>query len=65
MLSIPEIIKKYGILANKKLGQNFLINEEICKKIAASGGIAKEDLIVEIGGGLGSLTRFLISNLTR
>jgi 16S rRNA (adenine1518-N6/adenine1519-N6)-dimethyltransferase len=64
MLSIPEIIKKYGILANKKLGQNFLINEEICKKIAASGGIAKEDLIVEIGGGLGSLTRFLISNLT-
>lgn len=62
MLTIPEIIKKYGILANKKLGQNFLMNEEICKKIALAGDVSKDDLVVEIGGGLGSLTRFLIGN---
>ena len=60
MLSISQIIKKYNILANKNLGQNFLINEEICLKIANAGEVIKEDTIVEIGPGLGSLSRFLM-----
>lgn len=60
MLSVKEIIKKYKILANKKLGQNFLISEEICQKIAEAGEIAKSDFIVEVGPGLGSLTRYLL-----
>jgi 16S rRNA (adenine1518-N6/adenine1519-N6)-dimethyltransferase len=61
VLSIGEIIKKYNILASKSLGQNFLMNEEVCKKIAISGEIQNEDEIFEVGPGLGSLTRFLIS----
>jgi 16S rRNA (adenine1518-N6/adenine1519-N6)-dimethyltransferase len=60
VLTINEIIKKYSILANKSLGQNFLMNEEVCKKIALSGDILPEDIIFEIGPGLGSLTRFLL-----
>jgi 16S rRNA (adenine1518-N6/adenine1519-N6)-dimethyltransferase len=60
VLSVLEIIKKYNILANKSLGQNFLINEEVCKKIALSGDLCKNDIILEVGPGLGSLTRALV-----
>ena len=60
MLTIKEILKKYGISANKNLGQNFLINEEICQKIALAGEVAPSDFIVEVGPGLGSLTRYLL-----
>jgi 16S rRNA (adenine1518-N6/adenine1519-N6)-dimethyltransferase len=62
MLSIAEIIKKYHILANKSLGQNFLMNDEICKKIALAGEVKIDDTIFEVGPGLGSLTRFLIES---
>ena len=60
MLTVSQIIKKYNILANKNLGQNFLMNEEVCKRIALSGEIEENDLLIEIGGGLGSLTRHLL-----
>lgn len=65
MLSIAEIIKKYGILANKSLGQNFLMNDEVCKKIALAGEVKTSDIIFEIGPGLGSLTRFLLESEAR
>ena len=51
------ILKKYGITANKSLGQNFLINEEAVEKIIEGAQISKEDLIIEIGPGLGTLTK--------
>lgn len=54
------IMKKYGIKANKDLGQNFLINEEVVENIINSSEISKEDLIIEIGPGLGTLTKELI-----
>ncbi len=54
------ILKKYGISANKSLGQNFLINEEIVNKIAESANLTKEDLVIEIGPGLGTLTSKLL-----
>ena len=54
------ILKKYGLKANKKLGQNFLINEEIIKEIAEKADVSKEDVIIEIGPGLGSLTKELL-----
>jgi 16S rRNA (adenine1518-N6/adenine1519-N6)-dimethyltransferase len=60
MLNTREIIKKYKIKANKQLGQNFLINEEICARIALLGKIEKSDSILEIGPGLGSLTKQLL-----
>ena len=54
------IMNKYNIKANKSLGQNFLINEEVVNKIVESSEISKEDLVIEIGPGLGTLTKFLL-----
>lgn len=54
------ILKKYGISANKSLGQNFLINDEVIHGIVKKAEISKEDLVIEIGPGLGTLTRELL-----
>lgn len=54
------IMKKYDIKANKSLGQNFLINEEVVNKIVDCSDITKEDLVIEIGPGLGTLTKYLL-----
>lgn len=54
------IMKKYSIKANKFLGQNFLISEEVVNAIIDSSNIEKEDLIIEIGPGLGTLTQYLL-----
>ena len=56
------IMKKYGISANKSLGQNFLINEEVVENIVGASKISKEDLVIEIGPGLGTLTQSLLEN---
>lgn len=56
------IMKKYGITANKKLGQNFLIDDNAIDAIINSSAITKEDLIIEIGPGLGTLTKPLLDN---
>ncbi|MCI8411979.1 MAG: 16S rRNA (adenine(1518)-N(6)/adenine(1519)-N(6))-dimethyltransferase RsmA [Clostridia bacterium] len=54
------IMKKYNIKANKSLGQNFLISEEVVEKIVESSQIEKSDLVIEIGPGLGTLTKYLL-----
>lgn len=54
------IMKKYKIRANKALGQNFLINQNVVDKIVESSNITKEDLVIEIGPGLGTLTKELL-----
>ena len=54
------IMNKYNITANKSLGQNFLISEDAVDSIVASAEITKQDLIIEIGPGLGTLTQRLI-----
>lgn len=54
------IMKKYGIKANKSLGQNFLINSEVVESIVNSSEISKEDMVIEIGPGLGTLTKYLL-----
>ena len=54
------IMKKYNIKANKNLGQNFLISEEVVNKIVDCSNLTKEDLVIEIGPGLGTLTKFLL-----
>ena len=53
-------IKSYKLLANKSLGQNFLIDPSVCEKIINSLSLKKEDNLLEIGAGLGSLSYFLI-----
>ena len=54
------IMNKYHIKANKALGQNFLISENVVQTIVDSSQIKKEDLVIEIGPGLGTLTEFLL-----
>ena len=54
------LMKKYNIKANKSLGQNFLIDEEVIKDIVEGASIGKEDLVIEIGPGLGTMTSFLL-----
>ena len=54
------ILHKYNITANKNFGQNFLIDENVLKNIVKASEVQKEDLIIEIGPGLGTLTSFLL-----
>lgn len=54
------ILNTYKIQANKSLGQNFLIDDCVIEKIIESSNIEKEDLIIEIGPGLGVLTERLL-----
>lgn len=54
------IINKYKVKANKNLGQNFLINEEVVSQIIDKSNVNKNDLIIEIGPGLGTLTQELL-----
>ncbi len=56
------IMKKYGISANKSLGQNFLINQDVVDNIVGASDITKDDLVIEIGPGLGTLTESLLQN---
>ena len=57
-----SMLNKYNIKANKSLGQNFLINDDILEKIINSAEITKEDTVIEIGPGLGTLTNKLLEN---
>ena len=59
------IMKKYNITASKSLGQNFLINENIVDGIVENAEVSKEDLIIEIGPGLGTLTSRLLEKAGR
>lgn len=54
------LMKKYGITANKSLGQNFLIDDSIVDDIVQSADISKQDMVIEIGPGLGTLTSRLL-----
>jgi 16S rRNA (adenine1518-N6/adenine1519-N6)-dimethyltransferase len=58
--AIKEILTRQGLSPLKSLGQNFLIDPNIQKKIVAAGALAKDDLVLEIGPGLGALTANLI-----
>jgi len=54
------LMKKYDIKASKSLGQNFLIDDDVVNSIIFSSEISKDDLVIEIGPGLGSLTSRLL-----
>lgn len=54
------LMKKYKIHANKNLGQNFLIDENVINTAIEKSQITKEDLVIEIGPGLGTLTKYLL-----
>ena len=54
------LMKKYKIKANKSLGQNFLIDDTVIEDIVGGASIVKDDLVIEIGPGLGSMTALLV-----
>lgn len=54
------IMDKYHITANKNLGQNFLVNDDAVTGIVDAANVSKDDLIIEIGPGLGTLTKELL-----
>ena len=57
---IKNELSRLGIKPKKSLGQNFLINEGIYKKIIAAANIKTGDTVIEIGPGLGTLTQFIL-----
>lgn len=57
-----EILNKYRFMFQKKFGQNFLIDTHVLEKIIRSAEITKDDLVLEIGPGIGTMTQYLCEN---
>lgn len=57
-----EIIQKYEFMFQKKFGQNFLIDIHVLEKIISAAGITKNDCVLEIGPGIGTMTQYLAEN---
>lgn len=57
-----EIIKKYNFAFQKRFGQNFLIDGHVIDKIISAANITKEDTVLEIGPGIGTMTQYLAEN---
>lgn len=54
-----HILDKYQLRARKKFGQNFLVSEDVVEGILAAADITKEDTVLEIGPGIGTMTTYL------
>ncbi len=65
-LGIPsntiEILNKYKFVFQKKFGQNFLIDTHVLERIIDESGITKDDMVLEIGPGIGTMTQYLCEN---
>ncbi len=65
-LGIPQntiaVLQKYNFNFQKKFGQNFLIDTNVLDKIIRSAEITKEDCVLEIGPGIGTMTQYLAEN---
>lgn len=57
-----EIIQKYQFAFQKKFGQNFLIDQHVLEKIIRAAGVEKDDMVLEIGPGIGTMTQYLAEN---
>jgi 16S rRNA (adenine1518-N6/adenine1519-N6)-dimethyltransferase len=58
-LNIPGLLRQYGLHPEKSLGQNFLLDDSALQQIITAAQISADDVVLEIGPGLGSLTRYL------
>lgn len=58
-MDVPGLLKSHGLRPDKSLGQNFLVDPFYLDLVADAGDITKEDTVLEIGAGLGNLTRLL------
>lgn len=57
-----EILQKYSFVFQKKFGQNFLIDTHVLEKIISASGVTKDDMVLEIGPGIGTMTQYLAEN---
>lgn len=57
-----EIIQKYEFSFQKKFGQNFLVDTHVLEKIIDAAGVTKDDMVLEIGPGIGTMTQYLAEN---
>ncbi|MBU9743560.1 16S rRNA (adenine(1518)-N(6)/adenine(1519)-N(6))-dimethyltransferase RsmA [Lachnospiraceae bacterium ASD3451] len=57
-----EILNKYKFVFQKKFGQNFLIDTHVLEKIIRAADITKDDFVLEIGPGIGTMTQYLAEN---
>ncbi|MBI5253652.1 MAG: ribosomal RNA small subunit methyltransferase A [Euryarchaeota archaeon] len=57
---VKLLLKKYGVRPKHKLGQNFLVSEDIIRRQVEHAELSKRDVVLEIGAGIGTLTEFLI-----
>jgi len=57
-----EVIQKYEFMFQKKFGQNFLIDTHVLEKIIEAAGVTKDDCVLEIGPGIGTMTQYLAEN---
>lgn len=60
-LDVPGMLRQYGLRPDKGLGQNFLVDPASLDKVVQAAGLSRQDAVLEIGAGLGSLTRHLAS----
>lgn len=58
-LRIPELLRRYGLRPQKSLGQNFLADHNALLKVVQDAGVSQDDRVLEIGAGVGNLTRIL------
>lgn len=62
-LGIPkntiEILQKYNFMFQKRYGQNFLIDTRVLERIIAASDITKDDMVLEVGPGIGTMTQYL------
>ena len=65
MTTPKEILHQYGIKPNKKLGQSFLIDINVINRIVHAANISQEDIVVEIGAGIGVLTENIAKKAKR
>ena len=56
------VLQKYNFNFQKKFGQNFLIDTRVLEKIIQAAGITKEDFVLEVGPGIGTMTQYLCEN---
>ena len=57
-----EVLQKYDFVFQKKFGQNFLIDSHVLDKIVSAAGITKDDFVLEIGPGIGTMTQYLAAS---
>jgi 16S rRNA (adenine1518-N6/adenine1519-N6)-dimethyltransferase len=64
-LNVPELLRTYGLRPNKRLGQNFLVDPGALQRVLQAAEIDSDVSVLEIGPGLGSLTRLLARRAQR